>query len=80
MAQRVDFPFVTKEGKHFAPIVRAEDEFVLINNAISKTGRTKLVGGIKGVYAQVRILLPEQVAGEKSELFALNSEAVNSSF
>lgn len=78
MATRLNFPFVEKEGKHFAPIVSSEPNYAVVNGEVVEQGR-KIVSGIKGVYAQVRISLPTSVAGTKSELFSLNTEAVNSS-
>ena len=78
MAERVGFPFVEKEGKFFAPIVGSEPNYAVVNGAVVQQG-TKVVSGIKGVYAQVRVTLPSAVAGSKSELFSVNSETIYSS-
>jgi hypothetical protein len=40
---------------------------------------TKLVAGVKGIFMKVRIKLTGTNAQTKKELFAINSEAVNSS-
>lgn len=75
---KLNFPFVEKEGKFFAPIANTEPKYAVVNGAVAEVG-TKIVSGIKGVYAQVRISLPVENAATKSELFALNTEAVYSS-
>ena len=67
-----------KEGKFYAPIVNKSPKYVLTEGVLSLDG-TRLVSGIKGVYAQVRIELPASAAGSKSELFALNTEMFVSS-
>ncbi len=87
MADKLNFPFVEKEGKFFSPIVSMEPVYritdlrdgqgELISNPTPSGSR--VVGGVKGVYAQVRMILPTAVSGNKAELFAVNSEAVNSS-
>ena len=79
MAEKLNFPFVEKEGKFFAPVVSTEPKYKVENGAVVTDG-VKIVSGIKGVYAQVRISLPIENAANKSELFAISSEAVNSSF
>ncbi len=78
MADRLNFPFVEKEGKFFAPIVSTEPKYIVQGGAVVESG-SRIVGGIKGVYAQVRMTLPSTASGTKAELFAVNSEAVNSS-
>ena len=72
------FDFVEKEGKYFAPIANTTPKYIVRNGAVIQDG-TKVVSGVKGVYAQVRIELPASSAGEKSELFALNTEMFISS-
>ena len=72
------FNFVEKEGKFFAPVVNTATNYVVRDGAVVEDG-TKIVSGIKGVYAQVRITLPVENAGSKSELFALNTEMFISS-
>ena len=39
----------------------------------------ELISGIKGAFAITKLILPVNQASTKKELFALNSEAVNSS-
>ena len=78
MAERLNFPFVEKEGKHFAPIVSSEARYAVVDGAVVQQGE-RIVSGIKGVYAEVRMRLPQAVSGSRSELFAVNSEAVHSS-
>lgn len=78
MATKLNFPFVEKEGKFFAPIARREPNYVVQNGMVVESGN-KIVSGVKGVYAQVRIQLPTTTAGNKSELFALNTEFFQSS-
>ena len=78
MATKLTIPFVEKEGKFFAPIISTEPKYIVQNGAVVQQGQ-KVVGGIKGVYAQVRIELPASAAGSKSELFALNTEFFQSS-
>ena len=78
MSNIINFPFEEKEGKYFAPIVSEQTTYKVVNGAIVADS-TKLVSGIKGAFAKVRLTLPIDKAGSKTELFALNSEAVNSS-
>ena len=78
MAERLNFPFVEKEGKHFAPIVSREDVYGIDGTTVRVTGQ-RVVSGIKGVYAQVRMVLPTTASGTRSELFSVNTEAVHSS-
>lgn len=75
---RVNFPFDQKEGKFFAPIVSTEPNYVVQNGAVVQSGE-KIVGGVKGVFAKVRIELPVAQAGSPSELFAVNTEMFRSS-
>lgn len=75
---KLDFGFVKKEGKFFTPIVNTEPNYIVRNGAVVQDG-SKIVTGIKGVYAQVRIELPANDAGTEHELFALNTEFVQSS-
>ncbi len=78
MSDIINFPFEEKEGKYFAPIVSEQTTYKVINGSIVADS-TELVSGIKGAFAKVRLTLPIDKAENKTELFALNSEAVNSS-
>lgn len=75
---KVQFPFVEKEGKFFAPIVSTVPNYIVSNGAIVQSG-DKIVGGVKGVFAKVRLELPASAAGSRSELFAINTEMFRSS-
>ena len=74
----VNFPFQEKEGKYFAPISSSEPNYKVVSGALVQTDN-KIVGGIKGAYASVRLTLPVPAAASYAELFAINSEAVYSS-
>lgn len=78
MAAIVTFPFQEKEGKYFAPISSSEPNYVVINGVLTQTDN-KIVSGIKGAFASIKLTLPLANASTKKELFALNAEAVNSS-
>jgi len=78
MSTIIDFPFQKKEGKYFTPIVSQETTYKVENGAVV-VDSTKLVSGIKGAYATVRLTLPASFALNPTELFAVNSESVNSS-
>ena len=78
MADIISFPFEEKEGKYFTPIVSEQTTYKVVNGSIVPDS-TKLLSGIKGAFAKVRLTLPTSKAENKTELFALNSEAVNSS-
>lgn len=78
MSTIIKFPFKEKEGKYFAPIVSEETTYKVENSAVV-TDSTKLVSGVKGVLLKARIVLPASNASTKAELYAVNSEAVNSS-
>lgn len=78
MSTIIKFPFKEKEGKYFAPIVSEETTYKVENSAVVADA-TKLVSGIKGVLLKARIVLPASNASTKAELYAVNSEAVNSS-
>ncbi len=78
MSNLVDFPFEKKEGKFFAPIVSEEPDYIVVNGAIQANGN-KIVSGIKGAFAKIKLTLPIANASAKKELFAMNAEAVNSS-
>jgi hypothetical protein len=78
MSNIINFPFEEKEGKYFAPIVSEQSTYKVVNGAIV-VDSTELMAGIKGVFAKVRLTLSANNAETKKELFALNSEAVNSS-
>ena len=69
------FNFVTKEGKHFAPIANRVDKYVVRDGAVVQDGQ-KIVAGTKGVYAIVRL---ENDSTTKAELFAVNTEMFPSS-
>lgn len=73
------FNFVEKEGKYFTPIANTAPAYEIVNGTVVRSTNDKIVSGIKGVYAQVRITLPAANAGSKSELFALNTEMMISS-
>jgi len=78
MADLVTFPFQDKEGKYFAPISYSEPDYIVVNGTIQANGE-KVVSGIKGAYATIKLTLPISNASTKKELFALNALAVNSS-
>jgi hypothetical protein len=78
MATVVTFPFQNKEGKYFAPISSSEPNYIVINGVLTQTDN-KIVSGIKGAFALIKLTLPVANAGTQKELFALNAEAVNSS-
>ena len=78
MSDIINFPFEEKEGKYFAPIVSEQTTYKVVNGSIVADS-TALLSGIKGAFAKVRLTLPASKAENKTELFALNSEAVNSS-
>ena len=78
MSSLVDFPFQKKEGKFFAPIASEEPDYIVVNGAIQANGN-KIVSGIKGAFAKIKLTLPTANASTKKELFAMNAEAVNSS-
>ena len=78
MSTIIKFPFQKKEGKYFAPIVSQQTTYkVQSGNVVADA--TKLVAGVKGIFMKVRIKLTGTNAQTKKELFAVNSEAVNSS-
>ena len=78
MATIVTFPFQEKEGKYFAPISSSEPNYIVVNGVLTATDN-KVISGIKGAFALIKLTLPVANAGIKKELFALNAEAVNSS-
>ena len=78
MSNLVDFRFQKKEGKFFAPIASEEPDYIVVNGAIQANGN-KIVSGIKGAFAKIKLTLPTANASAKTELFAMNAEAVNSS-
>ena len=75
---KLNIPFVRKEGKYFAPIIHTVPNYVVQNGAVVESGN-RVVAGVKGVYATVRIELPASAAGSDAELFALNTEFFQSS-
>ena len=78
MSTIITFPFQEKEGKYFAPIVSQQNTYKVTGGA-AVADANKLVSGVKGVFMKVRIKLTGTNAQTKKELFAVNSEAVNSS-
>jgi len=78
MGNLVSFAFQDKEGKYFAPISSYEPDYIVVNGVIQANGN-KIVSGIKGAFANIKLKLPATNATTKKELFALNAEAVNSS-
>ena len=78
MGNLVNFAFQNNEGKYFAPIASEQPNYIVVNGAIQASG-TQIVGGIKVAYANIKLKLPVANASVQKELFALNTEAVNSS-
>ncbi len=78
MSDIINFPFEEKEGKYFTPIVSEQITYKVVDGTIV-TDSKELKAGIKGVFAKVRLTLSPDNADIKKELFALNTEAVNSS-
>ena len=72
---KLQFPFVQKEGKYFAPIVQTVPKYEVQNGAVVENGTT-IRGGVKGVYAKVRLSI---TTGDEAELFAINTEMFQSS-
>ena len=69
------FPFIEKEGKHFAPIVSHQQTYNL-STAGAVQQVTNVVSGTKGVFAKVRFT---NDSTDKAELFAVNTQAFYSS-
>jgi hypothetical protein len=78
MADLVTFPFIKKEGKYFAPISSSEPNYIVVNGTLTQTDN-KIVSGIKGAFALIKLTLPIANASTEKELFAFNSQAVYSS-
>lgn len=78
MADLVTFPFQEKEGKYFAPISSSEPNYIVVNSVLTPTDN-KIVSGIKGAFAVIKLTLPIENASNKKELFSFNSQAVYSS-
>ena len=76
--EKLNFPFVQKEGKYFASIVSTQTKYKVENGAVVEDGE-KIVSGVKGVRMRVRMTLPASAASSRAELFALNTEVVHSS-
>jgi len=74
----INFPFQEKEGKYFSPIVSQQTTYK-VQAGVVVADATKLVNGLKGAYATVRLTLPVAVAANYAELYAINSVAVYSS-
>ena len=72
------FNFREKEGKWFTPVTSTKNRYIVQGGVVVQSGTT-IVSGIKGVYGKVRLTLDEDFRGTKSELFAVNTEAVHSS-
>ena len=75
---KLQIPFVEKEGKFFAPIISTEPRYGIVEGAVAVTGE-KVIGGVKGVRARVRMSLPPNMQTESTELFVLNTEFFQSS-
>ena len=78
MSTIITFPFQKKEGKYFTQIVSQQTTYKVTGGAVVADA-DKLVSGVKGVFMKVRLKLTGTNAQTKKELFAINSEAVNSS-
>ena len=78
MATVITFPFQEKEGKYFAPISSSEPNYIVVNGVLTATDN-KIISGIKGAFANIKLTLPVANAGVKKELYALNAETVFSS-
>ena len=78
MSTIIKFPFQEKEGKYFAPIVSQQTTYKANGSAVV-ADTNKLVSGVKGAFMKVRLKLTGANAQIQKELFAVNSEAVNSS-
>jgi hypothetical protein len=74
----INFPFQKKEGKYFSPIVSQQTTYKVQAGAVVADS-TKIVNGLKGAYATVRLTLPVASASSYAELYAINSVAVYSS-
>lgn len=76
------YDFVTKEGKQFAAIVNEVPKMVISgtlgNYTLTQDGN-KMVSGVKGTYAKVKMTLPAAMADTKRELFAVGTQAFKSS-
>jgi len=78
MATIVTFPFQEKEGKYFAPISSSEPNYIVVNGVLTATDN-KIISGIKGAFANIKLTLPVANASIRKELYALNAETVFSS-
>jgi hypothetical protein len=78
MGNLVNFTFQEKEGKFFAPIASEEPNYIVVNGTLTQTDN-KIISGIKGAFASIKLRLPTANASTKKELFAINSESVYSS-
>ena len=78
MGNLVTFAFQNNEGKYFAPIASEEPTYIVVNGVIQANGN-QIISGIKGAFALIKLKLPVANAGTQRELFALNTEAINSS-
>jgi hypothetical protein len=78
MSTLIKFPFQKKEGKYFAPIVSEHTTYKVDAGAVVADS-TKIVNGLKGAYANIKLTLPVANASIKKELYALNAETIFSS-
>ena len=72
MSSLVDFPFQKKEGKFFAPIASEEPDYIVVNGAIQANG-AKIVSGIKGAFAKIKLTLPAANANVKKEIITVSN-------
>ena len=72
MGNLVTFPFQEKEGKFFAPISSNEPDYIVVNGTIQANGN-KIVAGIKGAYATIKLKLPTSNAFVRKSLSNLSS-------
>ena len=76
MAEKLDFPFVKKEGKYFSSILSTEDSYSVQNGEVVTVPNGKVVSGVKGAFMKVRLSVNTT---EEAELFSVNSEMFPSS-
>lgn len=72
------FNFVEKEGKHFAPIVNTVTRYGVVDGVVTDVG-DKIVSGARGIFSKVKMVVTGDAAGERAELFSVNTEAFKSS-
>ena len=76
MAEKLNIPFVEREGKFFSSIVSTEDDYVVQGTEVVTIPNGKVVSGVKGVFMKVRLSVN---TAEEASLFSINTEAFNSS-